>query len=77
MEKIILEYPKAGFAEYDFEGYKFYGTKDYDAFLTFFYYDYMTPPPVEKRYPHATVSSFSFNVDSKNVREKLHAGRII
>lgn len=72
--------PKSWFlerAEYDFEGYKFYGTKDYDAFLTFFYYDYMTPPPVEKRYPHATVSSFSFNVDSKNVREKLHAGRII
>ena len=64
-------------AEYDSEGHKFYGTKDYDGFLKYSYNDYMTPLPVEKRQPHALASNFNFNVDSKNVREKLHAGRII
>lgn len=64
-------------AEYDFEGHKFYGTKDYDGFLKYYYNDYMTPLPVEKRQPHALTSNFNFNVDSKNVREKLYAGRII
>ena len=72
--------PKSWFlerSEYDFEGHKFYGTKDYDGFLKYFYHDYMTPLPVEKRQPHALTSNFNFNVDSKNVREKLYAGRII
>lgn len=46
--------------EYEFEGYKFYGTKDYDAFLTYMYKDYMTLPPVDKRDPHAPVSSYEF-----------------
>lgn len=52
--------PKSWFlerAEYDFEGHKFYGTKDYDGFLKYSYNDYMTPLPVEKRQPHAPVSS--------------------
>ena len=43
--------PKSWFlerAEYDFEGHKFYGTKDYDGFLKYSYNDYMTPLPVEK-----------------------------
>ena len=43
--------PKSWFlerAEYDFEGHKFYGTKDYDGFLKYYYNDYMTPLPVEK-----------------------------
>ena len=31
----------------------------------------MTPLPVEKRQPHAPVSSFDFNVKSKNVKEKM------
>lgn len=66
--------PKSWFlerSEYDFEGHKFYGTKDYDGFLKYFYHDYMTPLPVEKRQTHAPVSSFDFNVKSKNVKEKM------
>lgn len=31
----------------------------------------MTPLPVEKRQTHAPVSSFDFNVKSKNVKEKM------
>lgn len=56
----------------DFEGHKLYGTKNYDAFLKYVYNDYMTLPPKEKRFPHAPVSSFNFNVQSKSVdREKV------
>lgn len=67
--------PKSWFldrTEYEFEGHKFYGTRDYDAFLTYVYNDYMTLPPEDKRQPHAPVSSFCFDVESKNVKEKLH-----
>lgn len=39
-------------AEYDFEGHKLYGVKDYDAFLKYVYGDYMALPPVEKRKVH-------------------------
>ena len=49
-------------AEYDFEGHRIYGSKDYDGFLTYMYRDYMTLPPEEKRQPHAPVSSYNFNV---------------
>lgn len=47
-------------AEYDFEGLKVYGIKDYDAFLKYMYDDYMTLPPEEKRIPHAPVSEIKF-----------------
>ena len=73
--KIRYGMPKSWFldrAEYDFEGHKFYGTKNYDAFLKYVYNDYMTLPPKEKRTSHAPVSSFNFNVQSKSVdREKV------
>ena len=46
--------------EYDFEGHKFYGTKDYDSILNYTYDDYMTLPPVEKRLQHAPVSYIDF-----------------
>ncbi len=46
--------------EYEFEGYKFMGPKDYDGFLRYMYDDYMTLPPVEKRDPHSPVSSYRF-----------------
>ena len=46
--------------EYDFEGRKLYGIKDADAFLTYEYGDYMTPPPENKRDAHAPVSSYDF-----------------
>ncbi len=47
-------------AEYDFEGRRFYGIKDYDEFLTWMYRDYMTLPPEDKREQHAPVSDYEF-----------------
>ena len=47
-------------AEYEFEGHKFYGIEDYDAFLKYMYNDYMTLPPEDKRQPHAPVSEYNF-----------------
>lgn len=38
--------------EYDFEGRKYWGVKDYDAYLTKIYGDYMTPPPIEEQVVH-------------------------
>lgn len=46
-------------SEYEFEGKKFFGTKDYDAILKYIYGDYMTPPPEDQRDPHALVSDYS------------------
>lgn len=57
--------PKKWFVErkeYEFEGCKFYGTKDYDGFLKYMYNDYMSLPPEDKREPHAPVSSYNFDV---------------
>lgn len=53
-------------AEYEFEGHMLFGTKDYDAILTYRYGDYMTLPPEEERLPHAPASSYSFNVPGKS-----------
>lgn len=47
-------------AEYEFEGHMFYGTKDYDSFLSMIYGDYMQLPPENKREPHAPVSEYCF-----------------
>lgn len=35
--------------EVDFEGYRFNIIKNYDEFLSHYYGDYMTPPPLDKR----------------------------
>lgn len=43
-------------AEYDFEGHKLYGSKNYDEILSFIYHDYMKLPPIEKRQQHSPVS---------------------
>lgn len=51
--------------EYDFEGNKFFGTKDYDDVLTYTYGNYMQLPPEDKRDPHAPVSEYSFNTEKK------------
>ena len=47
-------------SEYDFEGLKLYGTKDYEELLTYEYGDYMQLPPEEQREPHAPVSEYYF-----------------
>lgn len=43
-------------AEYDFEGHKLYGSKDFDKVLSFIYHDYMKLPPLEEREQHSPVS---------------------
>lgn len=66
--------PKSWFLErdeYTFEGHRFYGPKDYNAFLIYMYGNYMTLPPKEQRTPHAPVSSYNFNVNSNSVSQKL------
>lgn len=47
-------------AEYDFEGLKLYGTRDYDTILKYIYGDYMQLPPEDKRDPHSPVSEYTF-----------------
>ena len=61
--KIRYSMPKEWFtdlSEYDFEGYKFWGTRDYDTRLTYQYRDYMTLPPEDKRESHIPFSSIDF-----------------
>ncbi|MBQ9254146.1 MAG: LicD family protein [Bacteroidales bacterium] len=57
--------------EYDFEGRKYFGIKDYDAFLKYEYRDYMTPPPKEKRKKHYA-SIIELNVKPLAQDTKLH-----
>lgn len=40
-------------AEYDFEGKRFPGAKDYDGYLSIKYKNYMEWPPIEKRKTHS------------------------
>lgn len=46
--------------EYEFEGKKLMGTRDYDTILKYIYNDYMKLPSEDKRDPHAPVSSYFF-----------------
>lgn len=46
--------------EFDFEGKRLVGLKDYDEYLTFSFGDYMKLPPIEKRAQHAPVSDYDF-----------------
>lgn len=55
--------PKSWFldrAEYEFEGKKFYSTKEYDAILQYMYGDYMTPPDEKHREQHSPFSEIEF-----------------
>lgn len=56
--------------EYEFDGYKFYGCKDYNTVLTFIYNDYMKLPPKNKREPHAPVSDYSFDTRKEKTSKK-------
>lgn len=47
-------------SEYDFEGHKFFGTKNYHDILTHIYGDYMKLPPIEQREPHAPFIEIKF-----------------
>ena len=47
-------------ADYEFEGLRLMGTKDYDGILRCKYGDYMTPPPQNDRGGHALVSWYDF-----------------
>ena len=38
---------------FDFEGHKFRGPKEYDQRLSYYFGDYMTPPPENQRQPHS------------------------
>lgn len=46
--------------EYEFEGLKVFGSRDYDGFLTWKFGDYMVLPPENKRHGHAQVSYINF-----------------
>lgn len=48
--------------EYDFEGRRFYGVKDYDAYLKIIFGDYMKLPPVEERTAHHDIACFDPNL---------------
>lgn len=61
--KLRYGMPKEWFlnlTEYEFEGARLLGTKDYDSILKYIYGDYMTPPPESERIPHAPVSYYKF-----------------
>ncbi len=61
--KLRFGMPKEWFldvTDYEFEGVRLSGTRDYDAILKYIYGDYMTPPPEEERIPHAPVSKYHF-----------------
>ncbi len=47
-------------AEYVFEDLKLWGTRDYDAALTYQYGDYMALPSLSDREPHSPVSEYEF-----------------
>lgn len=46
--------------EYEFENHLFKGSRDYDSVLRYFYGDYMTPPPPEKRIPKVSYSHIEY-----------------
>lgn len=43
---------------YEFENTTLIGIKEYDAYLTYCYGDYMTPPPKNKRFQNSPVSDY-------------------
>ena len=56
-------------AEYDFEGHRLIGTKDYDTCLKYWYGDYMKLPPEDQREQHAPVSLINFGNAPKGYKK--------
>ena len=53
-------------AEYDFEGKRFYSSRDYDVVLKYIYGDYMTPPPVDQQVSnHSQDFHYYVNLDER------------
>ena len=46
--------------EYEFEGHKFFGMRDYERGLKWMYGDWRALPPEDKREPHGPVSYYEF-----------------
>ena len=46
--------------EYEFEGHKLFGMRDYEFYLSMGYGDWRQLPPEDKREPHAPVSYYEF-----------------
>ena len=60
--------PKSWFtdrAEYDFEGKRLYGSRDYDTVLTYIYGEYMQIPDEKGREQHSPFSEIEFPSDNK------------
>lgn len=47
-----------GYTDLEFEGKKFMGISEYDAYLSGLYHDYMKLPPKEKQVAHHTFSAY-------------------
>lgn len=60
--------------ELDFEGRKFFGFKNYHRYLSMYYGDYMTLPPVEKRVPHLEVSKLKLPVPKVSIIIPVYNG---
>lgn len=61
--KLRYSMPKEWFTdrvEYEFEGKKFYSSRDFDAVLSYIYGDYMKLPPEEMRKQHSPFSIIKF-----------------
>ena len=56
--------------EYNFENYKLYGTKNYDAVLEYVYGDYMKLPPENQREQHSPFSIIVFPNEKDNKHDK-------
>lgn len=57
-------------AEYEFEGKKFFGPKDYEEYLTYFYGDYMQLPPENERENRHGIIEIEFDDAKENGKEK-------
>lgn len=49
--------------EYDFEGIRLMGSRNYDEVLSFWFGDYMTLPPENQREQHSACSYIDFGID--------------